>query len=59
MFLLGICDFSKIPTLAAITIFKLDVCRWLKVDWENLGFFHGVIVFITGMHAIRVEYQSE
>ena len=55
----GICDFSKISTLVVVTIFNLDVYRWLKVDWENLGFCHGVIVFIAGMHAIRVEYQPE
>lgn len=45
--------------LLSLSFLTLHACKWLEVDWENLGLCHGVIEFIAGMHAIHVAYQSE
>ena len=57
------CDFSKILTLVVVTISNLARLRMIKGGLGDNNAIsrlcHGVIEFITKMHAILVEYQSK
>jgi hypothetical protein len=57
----SVCDFSKILTLAVVTILNLACLQMVKGGLGDNNAIsrlcHGVIEFITKMHDILVEYQ--